>query len=84
VGWTEVRGRYKKEGIYVYMWLIHGVGRQKPTQHCKTIILQLKKKEDRAGPETSSLCHPPPASQGTRILKGAHFRICLGGSDVVK
>ena len=29
----------KRKGIYVYLKLIHVV-RQKPTQHCKTIILQ--------------------------------------------
>ena len=28
--------------ICVYLWLIHVVVQQKPTQHCKTIILQLK------------------------------------------
>ena len=27
---------------YVYLRLIHGDVRQKPTQHCKAIILQLK------------------------------------------
>ena len=35
-------GRLKKEGICVYLWLIHVVLRQKPTQHCKAILLQLK------------------------------------------
>ena len=29
---------------YVYLWLIHVDIWQKPTQHCKAIILQLKKK----------------------------------------
>jgi len=33
-------GRFKSEGIYVYLWLIHVM--QKPTQYCKAIILQLK------------------------------------------
>ena len=33
-------GRSKKEGIYVYIWLIHFVVQQKLTQHCKVIILQ--------------------------------------------
>ena len=31
------------EGTYVYLWLIHVDVQQKPTQHCKAIILQLKK-----------------------------------------
>ena len=35
-------GRFRREGIYVYLWLIHIVVWQKPKQHCKTIILQLK------------------------------------------
>ena len=37
----EVGGKLKREGIYVYLWLIHIVW-QKPTKHCKAIILQLK------------------------------------------
>ena len=41
MGW-EVRGRFKREGPYVYLWLIHIDVRQKPTQYCKAIILQLK------------------------------------------
>ena len=36
-------GREVQEGgMYVYLWLIHIVVWQKPTQHCKAIILQLK------------------------------------------
>ena len=38
----EVGGRFKGEEIYVYLWLIHVVVQQKPIQHCKAIILQLK------------------------------------------
>ena len=38
----RVGGRFKTEGIYVCLWLIHIVVWQKPTQHCKAIILQLK------------------------------------------
>ena len=38
-------GRFKREGIYVYLWLIHVVIWQKPTQHCKAIILQIKFKK---------------------------------------
>ena len=40
-GW-EVGGRLKREGTCVYPWLIHVVAQQKPIQHCKAIILQLK------------------------------------------
>ena len=41
MGW-EVGGRFKREGTYVYLWLIHVGAWQKPTQYCKAIILQLK------------------------------------------
>ena len=34
--------RFKKEGTYVYLWLIHVDVWHKPTQFCKTSILQLK------------------------------------------
>ena len=36
-------GRLKRKRIYVYLQLIHVVVQQKLTQHCKPIILQLKK-----------------------------------------
>ena len=43
-GWAaELVGvQVEKEGIYVYLWLIHAVVWQKSTQHCKAIFLQLK------------------------------------------
>ena len=41
-----VEGRFKREGTYVYLLLIHVVAGQKPTQHCKAIILQLKKNNE--------------------------------------
>ena len=39
---SEVGGRLKREGTYVYLWLVHADVWQKPTQYCKAIILQLK------------------------------------------
>ena len=39
---SEVGERFMKEGMYVYLWLIHVDIWQKPTQYCKAIILQLK------------------------------------------
>ena len=39
----DAGGRLKREGTYVHLRLIHIVVWQKPTQHCKAIILQLKK-----------------------------------------
>ena len=41
-GMRGMEGRFKREGIYVYIWLIHIV-QQKPAQHCKAIIRQFKK-----------------------------------------
>ena len=41
-GAMGIGGRFKWEGIYIYLWLIHVVVWQKPIQHCKVIILQLK------------------------------------------
>ena len=37
----EVGGRFKTEGTYVYLWLIHVDIWEKPTQYCKAITLQL-------------------------------------------
>ena len=35
-------GKFKRNGTYVYLWLIHVDIWQKPTHYCKAIILQLK------------------------------------------
>ena len=40
-----MEGRFKREGTYVYLWLIHGDVWQKLTQFSKAIILQLKMSE---------------------------------------
>ena len=43
MGWDGVGGGRKVlEGGDIYLWLIHVVVWQKPTQYCKAIILQLK------------------------------------------
>ena len=41
MGW-EVGGGFKGESTYVHLWLIHADVRQRPTQYCKAITLQLK------------------------------------------
>ena len=41
---SEAGGRFKREGTYVYLRPIHADMWQKPTQHCKTVILQLQLK----------------------------------------
>ena len=38
----RIGGRFKREGTYVHLWLIHVVVWQKPIQYCKANILQLK------------------------------------------
>ena len=40
--WDGVEGRFKREGTYAYLWLIHIDIWQKPSQYCEVIILQLK------------------------------------------
>ena len=37
-----MRGSFRREGTYVYLWLIHVDIWQKTTKFCKAIILQLK------------------------------------------
>ena len=41
MGW-EVEERFKREGTYVHLWLIHDDVWQKPTQYCKATIYRLK------------------------------------------
>ena len=41
MGW-EVEERFKREGTFVYIWLIHFDVWQKPIQYFNTIILPLK------------------------------------------
>ena len=40
----KMGGRFKRESIHVYLWLIHVKVWQKTTKFCKAIILQLKNK----------------------------------------
>ena len=53
----EMGGRFKREGTYVYLWLIHVDVWKKPTKFCKAIILQLREKKKAkimaSGPITS-------------------------------
>ena len=41
-------GRLEREGINIYLWLIHIVVQYKKIQHCQVIKNKLKKKEDTA------------------------------------
>ena len=47
-------GRSKREGIYVYIHLIHFVVQQKLTQHCRVTIPQFKKKKNTSFPGDSN------------------------------
>ena len=44
MGWGRDGREALREGIDVYLQLIHIVVQQKVTQHCKAILLQLKNK----------------------------------------
>ena len=45
VGWGGEAGRrFKREGTYVYLWLIHADVWQKPTQYCKSNYPSIKNK----------------------------------------
>ena len=41
-GMGQLRGRVEREGLYAHLRLTHLVVWQKPTQHCKATIFQLK------------------------------------------
>ena len=42
VGCGAVGGRLRREWIHTHLELVHAVIQQKPTQHCKAIVLRLK------------------------------------------
>ena len=48
----EMGGRFKREGEYVYLWLIHVGVLWKTAKFYKAIILQLKKKKK----HTQNIC----------------------------
>ena len=68
---------FKREGTYVYLWLIHTVVRQKPTQHWKAIILRLKISE--SGKLLYSTGRPARHSVTTR---GGGGREAQEGGDI--
>ena len=54
----EVGGRFRREGTYVFLQLIHVDVWQKLTQHCKAIILQLKYKLKKKVCRSRKTCLP--------------------------
>ena len=74
----EVGGRFKREGTYVCLWLIHADIWQRPTQYCKAIILQLKinlkiKTVNKSNHTHTHTHIPGTAGQGKH--KGAFFLV---------
>ena len=65
-----VRRRFKRNGTYIYLWLIHFVVWQKPIQNCKAIILQLKMKIFWKVGSTSKV--------GSQDIPGITGKFCLG------
>ena len=63
--------KFKREGTYVYLWLIYVDVWQKPTQHCISIFLQLKiSKKTQKGVRSEDTGYPAvlwllPPQQGT-------------------
>ena len=75
MGW-KMGETFKREGTYVYLWLIHIVVWQKPIQYCKAIILQLKNFFN----DTES---PPPKKKRER-KKYTQIFIAIGVSLVAQ
>jgi len=84
VGWAGGLGRrLKREGTYVYLWLIHTVVWQKPTQYCKAIILQFKTNFKKSTPisRSAGATHSAEAVNSVTeglceivlLLKNSHF-----------
>ena len=58
-----VRGRFLREGIYVYIWLIHTVVQQKLKQHCKANIFKFKINQfSSVAQSCPTLCNPMDCS----------------------
>ena len=61
---------FKREGTYVYPWLIHVDVWQKPTQYCKAVILP----EKEMAPHSSVLAWRIPGTEepGGLLSMGSH------------
>ena len=71
----------KRERIYVYLRLIHVIVQQKPTQHCKAIILQFKKKKRERRKWQPTPVFLPGESHGQRGLVGYNLWGCRAGHN---
>ena len=59
--------KFKREGTYVYLWLIHVDIWQKPTQYYKVIILQLRIK-------TMATTEADKGNQARKTVQGSDNR----------
>ena len=68
----RVGQRFKREGTYLYLWLMHVDILQKPTEYCKTIILQLKinKLKKKRKKQRHYSANIGPSSQGYGLSSG--------------
>ena len=58
----EVEGKFRRDETYAYLWLIHLDLGQKPTQHCKEILLQFKNKFLKNSKKKTPVCILSPLS----------------------
>ena len=49
--------RFKRQGTYAHVWLIHIVVQQKATQHFKAIILQFKNNNNKGTLKSTQFNH---------------------------
>ena len=73
-GGLGVGGRPEREGMYVHLQLIHFVVQQKLTQHCKAVILQLKKKNQSDAPAIITRYGEDKAGINGKYAKKGHPR----------
>ena len=65
----------------MYLWLIHAAGWQKPTQHCKAIILPLKffknlTKQRKQDEKHNLLQKSGESQENSPVLDGVHTSPC--------
>ena len=79
----EVRGRFKREGTHVYLWLIYVDIWQKPAQCGKAIILQLKISKILKLASETSPCSRPGLLQSQREDEDPRTAIPVSNSWIV-
>ena len=70
-------GRFRREGTYVCLWLIHVDIWQRSTQCCEALILLLKKKNRIKDPDCipnfpGSKGKPPVSESSAELVKNRH------------